>query len=87
MSYFTPDAMTGWHKAFRIIDREHLKMRLNKLEPGCAQTLLTWDYQYNARLYLAQEVQTTDWLEIVSKSVVCSSPTLRTMSQDLFYGQ
>jgi hypothetical protein len=25
--------VTGWHKAFRIIDREHFKMRLNVPEP------------------------------------------------------
>jgi hypothetical protein len=32
----TPDyAVTGLHKAFRIVDGEHLKPRLNVLEPGC----------------------------------------------------
>jgi hypothetical protein len=31
----TPDnAVTGWRKAFRLVDREHLKKRLNALEPG-----------------------------------------------------
>jgi hypothetical protein len=36
-----PDyAMIGWRKAFRIVDGEHLKQRLNVLEPGYVQTLL-----------------------------------------------
>jgi hypothetical protein len=29
-------AVTGWCKAFRIVDGEYLKTRLNVLEPGCA---------------------------------------------------
>jgi hypothetical protein len=31
-------AVTGWRKAFiRIVHGEHLKTRLNVLEPGCAR--------------------------------------------------
>jgi hypothetical protein len=37
----TPDyAMTGWYKAFRIVDGNHLKKRLNTLEPRCARSLV-----------------------------------------------
>jgi hypothetical protein len=39
----TDYAVTGWRKAFRIVDGEHLKTRLNVLEPGCARTLATCD--------------------------------------------
>jgi hypothetical protein len=31
--------MTGWHKAFRIINGEHLKRRLSVLQPGRVRTL------------------------------------------------
>jgi hypothetical protein len=48
----TPDyAVNGWRKAFRIVDGEYLKMMQNVLEPGCAQTLETWDLSmFNSNL-------------------------------------
>jgi hypothetical protein len=42
-------AVTGEaYKAFRIVDGEHLKTRLNVLEPGSARTLANWDLSTNA---------------------------------------
>jgi hypothetical protein len=39
----TDYAPTGWCKAFRIADGEHLKTGLNVRDPRCAWTLPTWD--------------------------------------------
>jgi hypothetical protein len=39
----TDYAVIGWRKAFRIVDGEHLKTRLNVVEPECARTLKTCD--------------------------------------------
>jgi hypothetical protein len=46
-------AMTGWHKAFRIINGEHLKMRLNVLETQMCMNFGNLGFDYSIARHIS----------------------------------